>query len=94
MPLLHPLEQEVSRLVKAICADFMELNYMRAADPFSIDPKDTEQSLPLTKINIGPMAADTPQSIIADLGERYNDVQLFLSVCKTFLVECVQQVQS
>ena len=38
-PSLHQLEQEVSRLVKAICADLMELKYVRAADPFSIDQK-------------------------------------------------------
>eukprot|EP00795_Rhopilema_esculentum_P009646 gene9646-17407_t len=68
MPLLHQLEQEVSRLIKDIYAEFMNVEYVTVADP---------ELIPLTKFYIEVMATNILPSIIADLGEKHTDEAFF-----------------
>ena len=78
MLLLHKQQQEVSRLTKAVFANFMKLEFVRAADPFRIDTADTKQYVRFTKTYIRPIENCTLLSVIADLEETHPEVQLFI----------------
>ena len=91
MPLLHELEIEIRKLLKAVYLDFLDLKYVRETDAFSIDLD--KNTIPLTKTYIGVKASHTMREIIDNLGDKHNDVQMFFSHCKNFLIELVGQIK-
>ena len=91
MPLLHELEGEVRELLKGIQLDLLDLKYVRETDAFSIDTNNN--AMPLVKTYIGVKASHTMREIMENLGEKHEDVQLFFTHCKSFLVELVAQIK-
>ena len=75
IPLLHELESEIRKLLKAVHLDFLELKYVRETDAFSIDLENN--ALPLVNIYLVVKADHTMREIIDSLREKHEDVQLF-----------------
>ena len=50
MPQLHKLKGEVDNLVKAMCLDFMDVQYVRSTDASKINPSRKENHLSLDKV--------------------------------------------
>lgn len=93
MPLLHLLKKEVSGLVSSLCSDFMLYSLVRETDICKINLMQEQHCVPLKNICNGIAAADTFNSITkAYVGENHSDLQLFLTHCREFLFECVNQI--
>lgn len=96
MPLLHQLKDEVERLVLSLCGDFMSMSYVRSTKAFDIDPNDVENHVPLHQVYVGILATDTIHNIEVDdvdHGRSHQDIQLFHTHCRDFLIEAVKQIQ-
>ena len=92
MPQLHQLKAEVEQLIKTICLDFMEMEYVRGTEAFEINPSKKKQ-LPLSKVYLGILATDTLYSIKEEVGEDDPGIALIQFQCRDFLVEAVNQIQ-
>lgn len=93
MPQLHQLKSEVDKLIKSLCLDFMEVEYVRGTEALKINPSRKDKQLPVNKVYLGILASDTIDSIRAELGETNPDIPLFYSQCREFLIEAVKQIQ-
>ena len=60
-------------------------------DVFSIDCNSN--TVPLVITYIGVKASHTMREIIENLGEKHEDVRLFFTHCKSFLIELVAQIK-
>ena len=93
MPQLYQLKPEVEKLIKSLCLDFMDVAYVRSTDAFKINPSNKEKQLPLDKVYVGILATSTLQTIKEECGKDHPSISLFLSQCKNFLVDAVNQIQ-
>ncbi len=94
MPQLHKLKGEVDNLVKAMCLDFMDVQYVRSTDASKIDPSRKENHLSLDKVYLGILATATMNTIKEELGSNNPGIAIVYSQCQQFLIEAVQQIQS
>jgi hypothetical protein len=61
---LHMLRSEVEKFIKALCLDFMEVEYVRATEAFKIDPPEKDKQLStVNQVYIGVLASDTMNGI-------------------------------
>ncbi|CAB4003218.1 zinc finger MYM-type 1-like [Paramuricea clavata] len=93
MPQLYQLKPEVEKLIKSICLDFMDVAHVRSTDAFKINPSNEEKQLPLDKVYLGILATSTLHIIREECEKDHPSISLFLSQCKDFLVEAVNQIQ-
>jgi hypothetical protein len=93
MPQLYQLKPEVEKLIKSICLDFMDVAHVRSTDAFKINPSNKEKQLPLDKVYLGILATSTLHIIREECEKDHPSISLFLSQCKDFLVEAVNQIQ-
>ena len=85
------MESEIRKVLKEVHLDFLDINYVRETDEFSIDFENN--ALPLLKIYIGVKANHTMREIMDNLGKKHEDVLLFYLHCKNFLLELVAHIK-
>ncbi|XP_028409123.1 uncharacterized protein LOC114531710 [Dendronephthya gigantea] len=94
MPQLHQLKGSVDSLIKAMCLDFMDVEYIRSKDGLEIDPCKKDKHLSLDKVYLGVLATDTMATIREEIGSSDPSITLVYSQCQKFLIEAVKQIQS
>ena len=93
MPLLHKLNTEVEKLMKAICLDFTEVAYVKNTGAFDIDPSRSDNHIALNNVYHGVLATSTLYTIKEECGSDDPGIPIIYSQCRDFLIEAVKQIQ-
>ena len=80
---------EVEGLLKAIASDFMKLAIVKKTKANDQDPTDVQQNVPTPDVS---WISASPFEIEAN--EKQEEVEMFLRICKDFLIETILQLKS
>ena len=89
-PMLHHLREEVTKLLRDILSDFINMDVIRKEDPFTIDVHCLDIRVPLEKVYMGILATNT----LSELKDDLDSVLKVKKACLEFLIELVKQIRS
>lgn len=58
-PMLHSLDINLKTLIKEIMSDYIQLNYVRNCNPYTLDFHDINKRIPINQVYVGINATTT-----------------------------------
>lgn len=91
-PLLHRLQDEVTKLLKEMLCDFIKMDIVKSQDPFTLDIHAPQNKLKVENVYVGVAATATLSGCLGD-NQGPQGVRHVRQTCQSFLVELVEQIR-
>lgn len=91
-PKLQYLHDQVTKLLKELMGDFIQLDVLQNCDPLSLDVHNTSFHVPVLQVYDGINATDT--ILNSPVCKDTDGVKKYKLSCKAFLIELVEQIHS
>lgn len=91
-PLLHVVKPETQKLLKTLCANYMEISFIKRSDVFKLNHENPEHFVPLNKIYLGISATESIKNI-SNNPEAQSDCEKFYKTILTFYIDLIKQIK-
>lgn len=92
-PLLHKLKPEVEKLLKDMCSNYMDVDYVKKTPVFQIKLSDSRYFLPLDEVYLGMSATETLSDLKKSPDIAEEDIQSFFKSILKFYIELTTVVK-